>query len=312
MEEVLQKLLEAEVLSADTKKDLEAAFATKINEAVEEVKEATTTEVKAELAEQWITERDALIEAIDSKVTEFLNDEFVELKEDINRFRDLEVEYAEKLTESKAQMSSELQGDMAQLVEKIDSFLEIRLTSELTELREDIQVQKENVFGRKIYEAVASEFSDKYAKDDDMSNTLAETQTRLSDTASALKESESKLAKIERTNKLNEVLSPLTGRKREVMEAILKNVSTSQLEEGYKTFIGRVLKETDESADETKDVIKEDASAKEVKLKKRKLPENLKVVTGDDESKLNEEQLESKSQLSESAKANLRKMAGLV
>lgn len=311
MEEVLQKLLEAEVLSADTKKDLEAAFAAKISEAVEEVKEATTTEVKAELAEQWITERDALIEAIDSKVTEFLNDEFVELKEDINRFRDLEVEYAEKLTESKAQMSSELQGDMAQLVEKIDSFLEIRLTSELTELREDIQVQKENVFGRKIYEAVASEFSDKYAKDDDMSSTLAETETRLGDTAAALKESESKLAKIERSNKLTEVLSSLTGRKREVMEAILKNVSTSQLEEGYKTFIGRVLKETEES-DEGKEVIKEDASADKSKIKKRKLPENLKVVTGDDEGKLNEEQLENKTQLSESAKKDLRKLAGLV
>lgn len=311
MEEVLQKLLEAEVLSADTKKDLEEAFNTKINEAVEEVKEITTTEVKAELAEQWIIERDALIEAIDSKVTEFLNDEFVELKEDINRFRDLEVEYAEKLTESKAQMSSELEGDMAQLVEKIDSFMEIRLTSELSELREDIQVQKQNVFGRKIFEAVAKEFEDNYSKDDDMSNTLAETKTRLSDTETALKESESKLAKIERANKLTEVLSFLTGRKREVMEAILKNVSTSQLNEGYKTFIGRVLKETDES-DEGKEVIKEDATAKKVALKKRKLPENLKVITGDDETKLNEEELESKTQLSESAKSDLRKLAGLV
>ena len=35
MEELLQKLLEAEVLSADTKKELETAISTQITEAVE-------------------------------------------------------------------------------------------------------------------------------------------------------------------------------------------------------------------------------------------------------------------------------------
>lgn len=300
MDEVLQKLLEAEVLSADTKTELETAFKSKIDEAVEEAKTIATAETKADLAEQWISERDTLIEAIDSKVTEFLNDEMSELKEDINRFRDLEVEYAEKLTESKSQMSDELQGDLKELVEKLDTFLEIRLNSELEELREDIQVQKENVFGRKIFEAIAEEFQENYASDDNLSETLSETKSRLSDTSKALNEAESELSSMKRSQKLSEVLAPLSGKQYEVMEAILKNVSTDQLEEGYKTFIGRVLKEDVEEKD---DILKEST-----KIKKIKLSENTKIRKGQENKKLSES---TSTELSESAKANLRKLAGL-
>lgn len=303
MEEVLQKLLEADVLSADTKIELEEAFNSKIETAITEAKELATAETKVELAEQWNTERDSLIEAIDNKVTEFLNSEMSELREDINRFRDLEVEYATKLTEAKSQMGDELKGDLSNLVEKVDTFLEIRLNSELDELREDIQVQKENVFGRKIFEAIAEEFQENYASDDNLSETLSETKIRLSDTSDALKEAETKLNNIERAQKLSETLSPLSGKNREVMEAILKNVTTDQLDEGYKTFIGRVLKENKEE----KTIIKEDKEDN-TEIKKRKLTENTKIVTGkvaDDVSS------DDKPQLSESARANLRKLAGI-
>ncbi|MCK5309012.1 MAG: hypothetical protein KAJ73_10395, partial [Zetaproteobacteria bacterium] len=275
MEEVLQKLLEADVLSADTKIELEEAFNSKIETAITEAKELATAETKVELAEQWNTERDSLIEAIDNKVTEFLNSEMTELREDINRFRDLEVEYATKLTEAKSQMGDELKGDLSDLVEKVDTFLEIRLNSELEELREDIQVQKENVFGRKIFEAIAEEFQENYASDGNLAETLSETKLRLSDTSNALKEAETKLNSIEREQKLSETLSPLSGKNREVMEAILKNVTTDQLDEGYKTFIGRVLKENKEE----KTIIKEDKEENK-EIKKRKLTENTKIVTG--------------------------------
>lgn len=310
MEEVLQKLLEAEILSIDTKKDLEDAFQSKLTEAIEEVKTITEAEVKVKLSEQWVVERDALIEAIDVKVTDFLNDEFVELKEDINRFRDLEVEYAEKLTEAKSEMAEELQGDMVQLVEKLDTFLEIRLVSELSELREDIQEQKENVFGRKIFEAVSKEFENSYAKDGDLSNTLSETKDRLLDTEKALKESDAKLAKVERLTKLDEVLKPLDGRKREVMEAILVNVVTDQLGEAYNTFIDRVLKETvDANNDDIVEV--ETVNENNTEFKKRTIPENLKVITGDNVQKLSEETKLETNQLSEEAKIKLRKLAGI-
>ncbi len=250
MEELLQKLLEAEVLSEDTKKELEGAFQKKLDEAITAAKDDAAADVRAELTDQWVTERDQLIEAVDSKVTEFLTKEVEELKEDIERFRDLEAEYAEKLVESKSAMSDELKDDLMELVEKVDAFLEIRLGAEVEELREDLEKVRKNDFGRRVFEAFADEFMVNYADEESAENNLRETSERLRDTEEALAESESKRKDVERTITMEDVLSPLGGRQREVMEAILRNVDTENLVEGYKTFIGRVIRETDDSEKE--------------------------------------------------------------
>lgn len=255
MNELLQKLLEADVLTDETKKELEEAFTVQLEEAITAAKEDAAADVRAELTEEWIKERDSLVEAIDQKVGDFLTDEVAELKEDINRFRDLEAEYAEKLVEAKASMGDELKTDLVELVEKIDAFLEIRLTAEIEELREDIQEVRKDEFGRKIFEAFKGEFGDSYHDQGSNEATLAEVKSRLTDTESALEESEEKRDELERALKLDEILSPLAGRQKEVMEAILKTVDTSDLEKGYKTFIGRVVRETEEVDSEKEDKV---------------------------------------------------------
>ena len=154
MNELLQKLLEAEVLSEDTKKELETGFTKQLDEAIEVAKASASADVRAELTEQWITERDNIIEAVDSKVGDYLTEELNELKTDIENFRDLEAEYAMKLVEAKAAMGEELKKDLIELVENVDTFLDMRLASELEELREDIDVVRQNDFGRRIFEAV--------------------------------------------------------------------------------------------------------------------------------------------------------------
>lgn len=323
MEELLQKLLEAEVLSEDTKKELEEAFNSKLEEAVNSAKEDAAADVRTELTEQWIQERDALIEAIDSKVDEFLKGELEELKEDIERFRDLEAEHAEKLVEAKAQMSDELKNDLSELVEKIDAFLEIRLAAEMEELREDIEEQRKNTFGRRVFEAFADEYAAEYADDESLEGTLRETQSRLDDTQTALEEAEKELAKMKRSRKLNEVLSPLSGRPREIMEAILRNVSTDQLEEGYKTFIGRVMRESEETVEEEASekedgVLAEGASDSKKDEGNKKVEKKLnesdgKVVKGNNEELLKEQEQAAKEaqKLSEDARVRLQRLAGL-
>lgn len=317
MEELLQKLLEADVLSEDTKKELEEAMKGKLEEAVAGAKKEAAADVRAELTEQWVQERDALIEAIDKQVGEFMQSEIEELKEDIDRFRDLEAEYAEKLVEAKAQLGNELDGDITELVEKIDAFLEIRLATEMEELKEDLNRAKENDFGRRVVEAFAEEWSLNFADDESAEGTLRETEERLVDTQKALEESERKLAKMEREEKLHKVLSSLSGKSKEVIEAILRNVATDQLEEGYKTFIGRVLREsTEEETSEKEDnkVLAEETS--EEKEGSKELKENEgRVVTGDKEEVLDEEQKANKDtnlHLKEEARKRLQKMAGII
>lgn len=312
MDELLQKLLEAEVLSEDTKKELETALSTKLTEAVEEAKLATEADVRTELTEQWVQERDALIEAIDTKIGDFLKEEVAELKDDIDRFRDLEAEYAEKVVEAKAQMGVELKSDLSELVEKLDAFLEIRLAAEVEELREDIDAARQVDFGRKVFEAFASEYATNYADDESLEGTLRETEERLTDTTGALEDSERKLAKMERSAKLDEVMAPLQGRQKEVMGAILRNVSTEQLEEGYKTFIGRVIHETVDEASEKEDTVLAEGSTDD---EGEQLTEDEgKVVTGDNETLKEERETEDKAgteHLTESARTRLQKLAGI-
>jgi len=147
-------------------------------------------------------------------------------------------------------MSDELKDDLMELVEKVDAFLEIRLSAEIEELREDLNTVRKNDFGRRVFEAFSDEFGANYADEDSAETSLRETVERLKDAEEALAESESKRGEIERTVAMETVLSPLAGRQREVMEAILRNVDTDHLEEGYKTFIGRVIRETDNSEKE--------------------------------------------------------------
>ena len=311
MNELLQKLLEADVLNDETKKELEEAFTVQLEEAITAAKEDAAADVRAELTEEWIKERDSLVEAIDQKVGDFLTDEVTELKDDINRFRDLEAEFAEKLVEAKASMGDELKTDLVELVEKIDAFLEIRLTAEIDELREDIQEVRKDEFGRKIFEAFKGEFGDSYHDEGSNEATLAEMKTRLTDTEEALEESETKRDELERALKLDEILSPLAGRQKEVMEAILKTVDTSDLEKGYKTFIGRVVRETEEVDSEKEDkVLAEgaDVDGDDDATEKEEIVSEGDVKTGDTEDVIteSEENPELESQLE-----NWKRLAGI-
>lgn len=310
MDELLKKLLAAEVLTEETKQELETAFTQHLSEAFEKARADAQATVTAELNEAWLTERDMLIEALDAKVTEALGDELKELREDIERFRDLEAEYAEKIVEAKSDMAVTLKKDVAQLIEKLDNFLEIRLAAELQELQEDIAIVKKNEFGKKVFESFVAEFKRHYAGDDSVEAKLTESEQRLQDTLAALEESEKKAAKLERSIKMEKVLTPLSGRTRDVMEAILKSVDTSMLEEAYKTYVGRVLKET--SAKDVHTSEKEEAVLAEGKKEEVRGV----VKSGDNQSQMDEEVILESRELkqptfSDAEKARLRRLAGL-
>ena len=308
MDELLQKLFEADVLKEETKNELTEAFKTHLEEATKAAREEEAANVRVELTEQWIAERDALIEAIDSKVEMYLESEMEELKSDIESFRDLEAEKAEELVKAKEALSEEFKGELAQLVEKLNSFLEIRLAAEMEELKEDIQTARQNSFGRAVFEAFVKEYTDNYADEESAAGSLRETQERNKELESTLTETEAKLYELERKLKLDEVLSPLDGRPREVMAAILENVATDQLSAGYKTFISRVIRTTDEEINSEKEdeVLAENVST-DVETGVQTLnEEQLATVTGDADVEPEQLNEELQAQLEET-----RRLAGL-
>lgn len=269
MDEILQKLLSSELLSEDAKAEISTQWTTAVDGFKQAVREEVTMEVRNEIAEQWTVERDALVEKVDAFVAEKLLEEIAELKADIESFRDLEAESAEKIVEAKHVMAEQLAQELDQLVDKMDAFFELRLSEELTELKEDLEVVKQNEFGRKIFEAFASTFQASHIDEDSVSAKLAAKVAELAEAKKALDKLESENAKIVREGKLDKILSPLSGKKREQMAFVLANVETKRLEEAYNHFIGRVLKE--------------DAPANQPEDAKQTLTESAPtvVVTGD-------------------------------
>lgn len=286
MDEILKKLLESELLSEETKTEVTTQFNDFVEETKQKLREEATLEVRTELAEQWVEERDALIEKIDVFFEQRINEELVELKSDIDRFRDLEAEYAEKLVEEKRILAEEVAKDLDGLVDKIDSFFEVRLTEELEELKEDLKTVRENDFGRRIFEAFVNEFGKNFVDEDSVQSKLNIAEGKLRDASKRLSDIEAEKSKMLREKKMEEVLSPLSGNKREQMSFILQNVETNKLQEAYSLFIGRVLKESKEE----KRVVPATVITEEVEE-----VEVTTVATGDKEVLITEEQLQQKS-----------------
>lgn len=323
MNELLEKLLGSDLLTDEVRNELTEAFKAAVDTAVEvqvtEAKAALDAEKEAlvvEYATQFAADREALVEAIDTKVEEMLQEQLTALADDIANFRDLEVDYAARLAEEKATLAETVENDLAQLIERLDTFLEIRLSEEMDELKESIEEVKKNNLGRKIFET----FKDEFEQFSNVDSGLEEMKTKLEESAATatalqdqLNEANKKLEITARKETMENVLSSLQGRPREIMEAILNSSATDKLQETYDKFINRVLHESATKSSEKEDanpaveapVLAEGETQETVK---DNLNEGTVTLTGDSEVVTPE--APAKVELSESTKA-MMKMAGI-
>ena len=130
------------------------------------------------------------------------------------------------------------------------------LESELTQLKEDIQVARENMFGRRLFEAFASEFSVTHLNEN---KEIQKLQTQLNGAKQAVAEArrvaqekatlvESKEREIrvikesaERKSLMADLMKPLAKEKAAVMSELLESVQTSKLQSTYEKYLPAVL-----------------------------------------------------------------------
>lgn len=273
MEEILQKMLTSELLSEETKTEISEAWAEAVEAKTVELREEVALEVRAELAEQFVVAREALVEKVDAFVSEQLAKEMLDLKGDIERFRDLEAEFAGKLVEEKKRLAEDVEHEIEELVDKLDSFLDHRLNEEFSEMKEDLEVVKQNDFGRRVFESFVNEYAKSYVDEQSIQSQLTIAESKLSDAEKRMQELEKEKFSLIREQKMQEVLKPLSGSKREQMSFVLQNVETEKLDEAYGIFIGRILKEEKVTAP----VVEESITAKPAdKIVKESI-----LVTGD-------------------------------
>jgi hypothetical protein len=149
---------------------------------------------------------------------------------------------------------------------KLASIVETTLKGELSTLKEDIQTAKENMFGRKIFETFAAEFTSSHlaegttvskltAEMAEVKAQLAEAQSVVAKKETIIAEAEKKAASIKEANErkatLDALLSPLAAEKRELMGNLLESVQTDKLSVAYKKYLPTVLNESVKSKSQT-------------------------------------------------------------
>jgi len=185
------------------------------------------------------------------------------------------------VAEGKAKLAELQQKFIAQSATAVKEAVTSSLESELTQLKEDIQIARENMFGRRLFEAFASEFAGTHLNENKQIRALqsqVETVTaKLSEAVSAIedkkalvesKEKEIRIIKesAERKEKLGEMLKPLNKEKSAIMRDLLESVQTDKLQSAYEKYLPAVLN---------------NSAVKVVAEKQTVLTESRSVATGD-------------------------------
>ena len=189
------------------------------------------------------------------------------------------------VAEGKAKLAELQQKFIAQSAAAVQEAVTSSLESELTQLKEDIQIARENMFGRRLFEAFASEFAGTHLNENkqirELQGTVGTLSSKLSEAVQKIqeknvlvesKETEIKIIKesAERKERLAEMLKPLNKEKSAIMRDLLESVQTDRLQTAYEKYLPAVLN---------------NSAVKTVAEKATMLAESRTVATGDKTAK---------------------------
>jgi len=187
--------------------------------------------------------------------------------------------------------------------EKMSRAVSKHLKAELSQLKEDIQVARENNFGRRIFEAYSAEFGathlNEKAEVRKLHDVIAQKDQKIAEAikfakkATVLVESKEREVRIlkesnVRTRTMEELLSPLNEEKAGVMRNLLESVQTPRLKNAFEKYLPAVLEN------------------RSVKATKPVITETLSEATGDKSARVQEQDDESESNV-----IDLKRLAGL-
>lgn len=206
---------------------------------------------KARLAEDHA----ARVRKIDEFVVRQTAKELKELNED---HKALVQQRVKLVREGKSKLREAQARFVKQAAQRVEGAIDAALSREMKQLHEDLERNRQNMFGRRIFEAVAAEYLSSYLAEgteirklqkvvETKEKELSDVKARLDETTKA-NEIAARKAKIaedraQRTKIVSELLSNLRGDKRSVMEGMLETVKTEQLRETFNRLLPVVLSE---------------------------------------------------------------------
>ena len=169
---------------------------------------------------------------------------------------------------------------VSESAKRINSAVTAHLKGEISQLKEDVQIARENNFGRKIFEAYASEFSSTHLNEKadtrsllaalaEKDQQLAESTEMINKAKVLIESKEREVRIIKESNQRDKVMSDLLGtlneEKASLMKNLLESVQTPRLQDAFDKYLPAVLNNGSEK----------------VATKKAMINESVKEITGD-------------------------------
>ena len=282
--QAVQRFTEARTAFRKAVKESRANYATKLNETLSQTRGFVSTRLSSEikkLREQkkaLVSERlktagklesmkESLAEQHSTRLAKI--DEFVvrQVKRELTDFNDDHRALVETrvrlVSEARKRLKETQSRFVREAAKNVEAVVSESLRREMTQLHEDLEANRQNMFGRRIFEAMAAEYMTSYLAEGTeirkLQKTLESRETALTSAKSkldeALKEGQqiarkAKLAEDRaiRSKTMGELLSNLRGEKRTVMEGMLETVKTDSLRNTFNKLLPVVLDETRRSS----------------------------------------------------------------
>lgn len=243
---------------ADDRKQLaemKVKYARKISESAEVMKSFVTRQLASEvkelhedqvvMANKFGKLEHFVVEALAQEITEFYGDK-----------QDLAETKVRLLREGRQEIKKVKEQFVKRAATMVESVVNNGLRSEITALKEDIDAARRSEFGRKLFEAFASEYQTSYLNEKSETAKLLSVidmkDLAMQEAAQAVvkaeqilesKQTEIRVLKESQARKeiMSELLSPLNAEQRSIMGELMESVKTSKLTESFEKYLPAVV-----------------------------------------------------------------------
>jgi hypothetical protein len=204
-----------------------------------------------------------VVHALAKEISEFAADK-----------QDLAETKVKLVREAKSKFEDIKQNFIKRSAKVVETAVTQKLTTEITQLKEDIDSARNNDFGRKIYEAFAQEFAGSYLNEksetskllkiiDKKEQELAEAKQVVAEKAHLVESTQREIRVtkdlMERKSVMSELLAPLDASKREIMKELLESVQTQKLTESFDKYLPAVMEGQKKTSSTKKAMLSESA-----------------------------------------------------
>lgn len=170
--------------------------------------------------------------------------------------KDLAETKVKLVREAKSKFNDIRQAFIKQSAKVVENVVTNKLTSEIHQLKEDIDSARSNDFGRRLYEAFAQEYAGSFLNEKSETSKLlkiiakkdqelAESKQVIAEKANLVESTQREIRVtkdlMERKNVMAELVAPLSGEKRVVMQELLESVQTAKLHSAFDKYLPSVM-----------------------------------------------------------------------